>query len=252
MGNKWKKTASIITVIVLIAVVFLVLKNDWIFKDTDKGQSYNVQEPESKENVTVDVKSDISLDSSMVVDADSPVMIESYKKDSTEPEYKRQVTITDYYYSRQLSDSSLKFKKSVYDNRYGTGVIDDDGNILKDYYYVYVYYDIKNIKSQSQLYTASEMQFNEVGSDNVIKNNRNLDKKFIYKIDYNGVFDSTGANSNFTEGSSIQYGLVYLVPEDMVKSNSVCVHATTGNSDVKKFQDKYMRYIKLNLEGRER
>ncbi len=101
--------------------------------ETDR-KSGSVQENQKQTSVFDD--GEVQIDVSQIFQAGEPVEVEFYYNGKSEPIERQQITVTDYSYSRKLDDG-IKFKERLKED-FGQDNFDNDGTILKDYYYLYV------------------------------------------------------------------------------------------------------------------
>lgn len=249
-NGKYKKIISIVLIIVMLICLVIASKNGWLFTKDDNNievKDKKVEETHKQNSVYKD--GEAQIDVSQIVQAGEPVEIEFYFGGETEPTEKVQTTVLNYSYSRKLDDG-IKFKNSLKDI-YGNDIFDEDGTILKDYYYLYVNFTVKNVGKKSISYLPKRNSYIEVSKDGIVQYKYD-DCDYIYRPNTEDLFGSTGILNDFEVNDSIDFELVYLVSENAVKKNDICIYPNYGQAGTSSVTKKENRFIALDLTGKER
>ena len=75
---------------------------------------------------------------------------------------------------------------------------------------------------------------------------------YIYRPNTEELFGNMGILNDFKVNESIDFELVYLVSENAVKKNDICIFPNDGQTGISSLTKKENRFIFLDLEGKER
>lgn len=253
-NGKYKKIISIVLIIVMSVCMIIALKNGWfVAKEDNKDnetdrKSSSVQENQKQTSVFDD--GEVQIDVSQIFQAGEPVEVEFYYNGKSEPIERQQITVTDYSYSRKLDDG-IKFKERLKED-FGQDNFDNDGTILKDYYYLYVDFTVKNIGKKSISYLPKKNCYIEVSKEGIAQYKYHSSDDYIYRPNTEDLFGNNGILYDFGVNDSISFELVYLVPENAVKKNDICIFPNDGQAGISSVTKKQNRFIALDLTGKER
>lgn len=249
MNNKIIKRIISILMPVLIVICIIIAIKYGIFSTGNKENNNKNSVDMTKHNSDID-NGKIQIDTSQIYSAGEPVEVRFYfAKGSDKIMEEDLITVTDYSYSRKL-DQKLEFKSSLKEN-YGD-IFDNDGTILKDYYYLYVSYNVKNIGDKAISYLPSNNSFVEVSKDGVANYNYYENNYYVYRPDTEELFGNHGILNDFKVNQTINFELVYLVSENAVNNNDICIFPNDGQTGISSLTKKENRFIFLDLDGRER
>lgn len=248
-----KKIITYLTIIVIVILVIIAIKNKWFFSETSNynttGFVNDGEDGETKKHNEVELEGDIKIDISQIVSAEEPVVVDFYVGKEKEPNSSKQIEINDYYYSRKLEDTLIFNEKYI--DRYGQGIFNESGDILKDYYYLYVDFTVTN-KGEEEAYAPRNNDYIIIDADNIIHYDLEADQDNIYIQDYNHIFGAYKMLNSFKTDTSIQFGLVYLVTDEEVEGNRIHIYPNIGETGIEALSKKENRFITLDLIGKER
>jgi len=243
-----KKIISILMPVAIVLCLFIAIKFGMF--STSNNKENNIKETENIKRNSIFENGKTQIEVSQIFKAGEPVEVQFYFAGNSEPIEKDLITVTEYSYSRKL-DQEIEFKSSLKES-YEDNVFDDDGTILKDYYYLYVRYSVKNIGNKSISYLPSKNSFIEVSKEGIISYNYDENNYYIYRPNTEELFGNMGILNDFKVNESIDFELVYLVSENAVKKNDICIFPNDGQTGISSLTKKENRFIFLDLEGKER
>lgn len=244
-------TAAVVVLVVIFGII--AVKNNWIFKDTGQNQQNYLNDAggeTARENVTYYQEGEVTIDRKQISDMGTPVVAEFYRMKETVPYKTEEINVTDCYYSRTLGEEYTF--KPYHVARYGDGIFEDNGNLIKDYYYLYVDFTVTNIGPAQVAFLPSCLEYIGIDAKGVAVYDMSLDNELIYIFDPAQVFGRGGILENFATDSQIRFSLVYLVPDEMIEANEICIVANEGDTGTSAISGEHKRFIRLNLEGRAR
>lgn len=246
-----KKIISIIMAVLVVALIVLsVIKPEGI-DDMKNGNNEHINNAEGNNSwLEEELKyknpqfGDIvtmRIDSSKIVPMHTPVIIEFRTQ-------KLEYCVDNAYYSRELPKEYEA--KSSYIKYFGNDVMDEQGKLLKDWYYIVVDITVGNPEDETFALTMKDTGVIFIDDSGMATDNTKIKKDAFYcrEIPEQRRFGTMKDINDFQPGEKVSYQSVYIVQEQEIVNDDVYIRADYGLRGERALGNSMQRYIRLELE----
>lgn len=126
---------------------------------------------------------------------------------------------------------------------------DSDGTIKDSYSYLYVNINMKCTEGDSPMLAPLTFKIMEL-EDGIVTDclsNKYRDASYIGEMDGKDMINYMKVISPFKQGESCSFVLIYIVPDEVIKKNNLCINFGSGKYGKALITDKTQYYINLKL-----
>lgn len=165
-------------------------------------------------------------------------------------------SILSYYASKEISED---VKKNMNDSDYASlkklyteNTFTEEGRIEGDCSYLYIEFDVKCVDKEISMFTPLTFNLLEI-EDSIATDYYGVGyetAKLIAETDEANLIDYKKTISPFKVGDSCSFVLVFIVPDDAIEENNICVNYGFGKYGKQLISDKTQEYMKLDLTNK--